>query len=94
MVVVNQLRHLAKDKAFLKRARPAETTRMPRWSEPELAELRRCYPTEPNLDIARRLGKSIKSVVSKAHSLGLRKEPSRLAQMGRENVRLRYGPRE
>lgn len=86
--------HLAKDKAFLKRTRPAQTTRMPRWSEAELAELRRRYPTEPNLEIAKRLSKSIKSVVSKAHSLGLRKEPARLAEMGRENVRLRYGASE
>ncbi|MBK8179839.1 MAG: hypothetical protein IPK67_13345 [Planctomycetes bacterium] len=82
--------HLAKDKAFLKRHRPSETVRMPRWSDAALDELRRRYATEPNLQIAKSLGKSIKSIVSKAHSLGLKKEPERLRAMGRENIRVRY----
>jgi hypothetical protein len=85
--------HLAKDKAFLKRRSPTESVRMPRWSAAELELLRRRYPTEPNLEIAKSLGKSIKSVVSKAHGLGLRKEAERLREMGRENIRLRYSER-
>jgi hypothetical protein len=32
----------------------------------------------------------VKSVVSKAHNLGLKKEAERLREMGRENVSLRY----
>jgi hypothetical protein len=32
----------------------------------------------------------VKSVVSKAHNLGLKKDRERLREMGRENVRLRY----
>ena len=32
----------------------------------------------------------MKSVVSKAHNLGLKKDRERLREMGRENVRLRY----
>lgn len=81
---------LAKSKAFLKRSLPTERTPMPRWTDQALAQLRRDYPTEPNAAIAAALGRSVKSVVSKAHHLGLRKEVERLREMGRENVRLRY----
>ena len=41
-------------------------------------------------DIALKLDRSVKSVVSKAHNLGLKKDPDRLREMGRENVSLRY----
>jgi hypothetical protein len=81
---------LAKDKAFLRRAQGAGATKMPRWSGSELALLRELYPTTANLEIAQRLERSVKSVVSKAHHLGLRKEAERLAEMGRQNVSLRY----
>lgn len=85
---------LSKDKAFLKR-QPAEgavprRTRMPRWSRDELARLEELYPIASNLDIARELGRSVKSVVSKAHHLGLKKGKARLQQMGRQNVAIRY----
>ncbi len=81
---------LAKDKAFLRRVGRRGPTRMPRWTTEELATLERHYPTMPNLEIAQRLQRSVKSVISKAHSLGLRKDTERLREMGRENVRLRY----
>jgi len=81
---------LAKDKAFVKRLAGEGATRMPRWSAPELDLLREMYPRAPNLDIATRLNRSVKSVVSKAHHLELKKEPERLVEMGRENVSLRY----
>lgn len=82
--------HLAKDKAFLKRTRPKQTTRMPRWTPEALEQLRVRYPQESNIELAAYLGRSVKSIVSKAHHLGLKKEVERLRQMGRENVRLRY----
>lgn len=84
---------LAKDKAFRYRsaAPGGNHTRMPRWSEAEVQRLRQIYPERPNLDIARELGRSQKSIVSKAHDLGLRKSETRLRDMGRENVRQRYG---
>jgi hypothetical protein len=63
---------------------------MPRWSNAELDLLRELYPRTSNLDIAQRLQRSVKSVVSKAHHMGLKKELERLQEMGRENVRLRY----
>jgi hypothetical protein len=81
---------LAKDKVFLKRHKPKHTTRMPRWSSSALAELRERYPAESNIDLATRLGRTVKSVVAKAHQLGLKKEGERLRQMGRENIMLRY----
>ena len=86
---------IAKDKAFLrKNSGGKRATRMPRWTEEELDLLRDWYPSHSNLDIAHKLARSVKSVVSKAHNMGLRKDPSRLREMGRENVSLRYGKRE
>jgi len=81
---------LAKDKAFLRRLHGEPATRMPRWKAEELEVLKRCYAGESNLEIARRLGRSVKSVVSKAHHLGLEKSPARLSKMGCENVAGRY----
>lgn len=80
---------LAKDKAFLRRLEGANATRMPRWSSEELERLVELYPNTPNLDIAHRLGRSVKSVVSKAHHMGLKKCDERLREMGRQNVALR-----
>ena len=81
---------LAKDKAFLRRIDQKSVTRMPRWTDQERDVLRELYPLLPNLEIAQELNRSVKSVVSKAHNMGLRKDPKRLRQMGRENVSLRY----
>jgi hypothetical protein len=81
---------LAKDKAFLRKLYGTPATRMPRWSEQELVLLREMYATSSNLDIATRLNRSVKSIVSKAHNLGLKKDPDRLREMGRQNVSLRY----
>jgi hypothetical protein len=85
---------LRKDKAFVRRLNGESSTRMPRWSEEELRLLSELYPTLPNLDIARRLQRSVKSVVSKAHNLGLKKSPERLRDMGRQNVSLRYSDKK
>ncbi len=86
---------IAKDKAFLrKQSGGRRSTRMPRWGREELELLQELYPIHSNLAIAQRLERSVKSVVSKAHNLGLKKDSSRLRQMGRENVGLRYGKRQ
>lgn len=86
---------LSKDKAFLRRLHGGkEATRMPRWTAAELDLLRDLYPRCSNLEIAQQLQRSVKSVVSKAHHLGLKKDPVRLKEMGRENVSLRYRRRE
>jgi hypothetical protein len=81
---------LAKDKAFMRRLSGEASTRMPRWSLEELEILKQDYPQLPNLEIARKLDRSVKSIVSKAHNLGLKKSSQRLREMGRENVSLRY----
>ena len=81
---------LAKDKAFVRKLTGSSATRMPRWSSEEIETLKEMYPTVANLDIAARLNRSVKSVVSKAHNLGLKKEADRLREMGRENVGMRY----
>lgn len=80
---------LAKDKGFLRRLEGKPATRMPRWSPDEIKQLAKLYAELPNLEVARRLGRSVKSVVSKAHELELRKSDERLRDMGRENVALR-----
>jgi hypothetical protein len=84
---------LAKDKAFLRKLHGKTATRMPRWTEEELQRLRELYPVHSNLDIAKTLERSVKSIVSKAHNLGLKKDLARLREMGRENVSLRYSKR-
>jgi hypothetical protein len=82
---------LAKDKAFLRKLTDRPPTRMPRWTPEEIERLRETYPIHSNLEIAQELNRSVKSVVSKAHILGLKKDRARLQEMGRENVSLRYG---
>lgn len=81
---------LAKDKAFLRRLNGNGATRMPRWGTEELSYLRESYPLASNIEIAKHLNRSIKSVISKAHHIGLKKTTERLREMGRENVSLRY----
>jgi|TARA_B110000196_G_C20938797_1_gene563597 hypothetical protein len=81
---------LAKDKAFIRKMQGTSSTKMPRWSDEEVVKLRELYGTSSNLEIAQALERSVKSVVSKAHNLGLKKSSDRLQQMGRQNVNLRY----
>lgn len=81
---------LAKDKAFVRRLTGSSATKMPRWDKPAIAMLVELYPKTANLDLAAKLNRSVKSVVSKAHNLGLKKEIERLREMGRENVSMRY----
>tara|TARA_R110000851_G_scaffold120002_1_gene248067 strand:- start:8542 stop:8913 length:372 start_codon:yes stop_codon:yes gene_type:complete len=62
---------------------------MPRWSSAEVQTIREMYPASANLTIAKALGRSVRSVVSMAHKLKLKKDGARLQDMGRENVLLR-----
>lgn len=81
---------LAKDKAFVRKLRGTASTKMPRWSDAEIGRLKEMYGMNSNLEIALDLNRSVKSVVSKAHNLGLKKTSGRLQEMGRQNVNLRY----
>lgn len=80
---------LAKDKRSGTRVSGARR-RMPRWTPQQMAELSRIYPDLDNLEVARRLGKTVLSVANKAHQLGLRKNSAVLGSIGRRNVRVRH----
>lgn len=97
---------LAKDKRFAaqaQRAREASSAQlatqpvaqqrrsMPRWHAEEIDKLRELYAELDNLEVARRLGRTVTSVANKANQLGLKKSPRLLADIGRNNVGLRYG---
>ena len=60
---------LSKNKALFK------GQRMPRWTQEETTYLLEQYHLQPSVSIARRLGRSHASVVSKANSLKLKKYP-------------------
>ena len=62
---------------------------MPHWTKLEIMKLRTLHPMASNVEIAKILGRSARSVASKAHHLGIRKDPKRLSRMGREVVQLR-----
>lgn len=82
---------LAKDKRFRKAAMArAGTKAMPRWTDEQVAMLRRLYPDLDNLEVARQLGRTVASVANKAHQLDLHKSPELLARIGRDNVIVRY----
>jgi hypothetical protein len=95
--------HLAKDKAFVRRLALAKgtldplqrrtLTEMPRWNAEQIQKLRALYPDHSNDEIAAAVRRSVKSVLSKAHELRLRKSPQRLREMGASNVGVRYGAR-
>lgn len=63
---------------------------MPRWTREDRDLLVTLYPDHDNLEIARRLGRSVTSVANKANQLGLRKGVDLLRDMGRRNVAVRY----
>jgi hypothetical protein len=88
---VGDIEHRATELALRKnKAAFKGTTRMPRWTSEQVSHLRDHYADTPNLTLALELGRSVKSVVSKAHHLGLHKSEARLASMGRENVAFRH----
>lgn len=66
------------------------TPGMPRWTDDKIAVLREIYPNNSNVDVAKMLGKSSKSIMSKAHDLDIKKSAEFLAKMGRINVGKRY----
>lgn len=73
--------------------RPHAPSRMPRWTATEIEQLENLYHDTSNLEIAKILGRSVKSVIAKANEMGLRKSVDRLRQMGRENVYRRHRAR-
>jgi hypothetical protein len=54
--------------------RKTDTTMRRPWTQDELSILHEAYACEANLNLASRLRRSVRSVVTKAHHLGLRKD--------------------
>jgi hypothetical protein len=65
-------------------------SRAPRWSTAEVAMLRAAYRDHDNLEVAKKLGRSVVSVANKAWQLGLQKSAAALARIGRANVAHRF----
>lgn len=92
---------LAKDKRFAAQltadpdgagaGEPIAPRRMPRWSHAEIERLRSLYADRDNLAVARALGRTVASIANKANLLGLKKSAAVLADIGRCNIRMRYG---
>lgn len=78
---------LGRDRASA--ATRGERTRMPRWSERELTTLEKLYPRLPNLEIARRLGRSVTSVATQGRRLGLVKNERTRTDLARKSVAMR-----
>lgn len=68
----------------------SEPSKKPRWTEGDVSYLREHYAEASNASIAEALGRTVKSVVAKAHNLKLRKSEDRLRAMGAENVAARW----
>ena len=82
---------MAKDKKFSSSTLNVSTgTRMPRWTAEDVEVLKRMHGTASNSGIAQHLGRTTKSITSKANALGLYKTAEHLRQMGRDNVDWRY----
>lgn len=81
--------HLSKDKVFVRRVRGEGATRMPRWTDADVQTLRDNYPRLPGVALARLMGRSLRSINSKAGQLQLRKSPECLSEMGRTNIRMK-----
>lgn len=75
---------------MVRRKKPNAPKKKPRWTKEEIKFLLDWYADTSNTEIAEHLGRSVKSVVSKAFHMGLRKSPDRLREMGAENVSIRY----
>lgn len=58
------------------------------WSEAMIAYLRKHYPTTINSELAECFNMSSKTMIRKAQSLGLKKDPEWLLQLKRDNVRI------
>ena len=82
---------LAKNKVFVKRHLGEGIYKMPHWTPAEISELKKIYANVSNLEVARKMKRSIGSVVSQANKLGLYKSAKRMKGMGQENIRGRWG---
>lgn len=88
-ISVSEVRRMAVQLCLGKDKKSFPIERMPRWTAEEVETLKSLYGYSGNAEVARKLNRTIKSVVAKAHNLGLKKHADRLQEMGRQNVKLR-----
>jgi hypothetical protein len=62
-----------------------------KWDQAEIRRLRQLYPSHSNPEIARRLRRSLSSVIAQAFKLNLKKSRERLVRMGKEHMARRWG---
>lgn len=63
------------------------------WSKTHLKILRRFYPNVENERIAKRLKRTVPSIVTKAHRLRLKKSEKLIKMIARDNILKRYEDR-
>jgi len=85
---------LAKDKVYLKKLGDEYRAKMPRWGDEEVKVLREMYGNHSNLEIAKRLSRTVSAVVHKARKLKLRKHKRYLRKMGKFYIARRWGNRD
>ena len=88
-ISIHQVRYLAAQHCLGKDKKKFPIENMPRWTSEEVELLKELYGNSSNSEVAKNLKRTIKSIVAKAHNLGLKKNSNRLAEMGRQNVKLR-----
>lgn len=90
----SEVKNLARRYALGKDKHTFKGIKMPRWTEEEVARLCTLFPDMGNRDIAIRLGRSEKSVTSKANKLGLRKTEEHRRRVALENINSRHAAQE
>lgn len=89
-VPLEDVQQLAVELALGKDKRKLTIPPMARWSAEEVALLQELYPNHSNVEIAQRLGRSTKAVISRSFQLMLCKSPEYLAEMGKRNISNRW----
>lgn len=69
---------------------PRKGDKMPRWTVEQLEYIRDNYTSLSNKELSCRTGKTVKAINTFAVRFGLRKSQERLAEMGRQNVSMRW----
>ena len=83
---------MAKKQTKRKRKVSAKTGQVKkRWTKEQIAILKRLHKTHSNADVAKAVGRKVASVAYMAHRLGLYKSVRLRREMGRQNIRHRWG---
>lgn len=80
----------AKTHAQKLQALPRTTITRRRWTDKEIAEVKKKYATTSNLTLAKLLDRTQAAIAALGFDLGLKKTDKFLEKMGRDNVAQRY----